>query len=61
MYVTISQEISRQHREEIMHVVKLARLAGMARPNHEGRSRPVQDLNWELARYAGLLSKRVAT
>jgi hypothetical protein len=24
MYVTISQEISRQHRGEIMHVVKLA-------------------------------------
>ena len=59
MYVTISQEVSRQHREEIMQGIKVARLEGMASANHEGRSRPLRDLSWEIARYAGLVGKRL--
>jgi len=59
MYVSISQELMRQHREEILHEVRAAREAGTARSNHKGMSRLVRDLGWELARYAGLLSKRL--
>jgi hypothetical protein len=58
MYVSISQEVSRQHRQEIMHEVRAARRAGTARANGDGESRLVRDLGWELSRYAGLLGKR---
>lgn len=59
MYVSISQELTRQHRKEFMHGVRAAREAGTARSNYKGMSRLVRDLGWELARYAGLLSKRL--
>jgi hypothetical protein len=59
MYVSISQEISRQHRQEIMHEVRTARQAGTARANREGKSRLARDLGWELSRFAGLLGKRL--
>ena len=59
MYASISQGVSRQHREEIMQGVRAARLARTARANHERRSRPLRDLSWEIARYAGLVGKRL--
>jgi hypothetical protein len=59
MYASISQGVSRQHREGIMQGVRAARLAGTARANHEGTSRPLRDLSWEIARYAGLVGKRL--
>jgi len=52
-------ELSHQHREEIMQEVAVARLARLARANHEGKSLQASNLGWELARYAGLLSKRL--
>jgi hypothetical protein len=55
MYVSISQELTRQHREEIMQGVRAAREAVAARSNHKGTSRLVRDLGWEFVRYAGLL------
>ena len=59
MYVSISQEISRQHREEIMQAVEVAHLGKTARANREATARLVRDLRWELSRYAGLLGKRL--
>ena len=52
-------ELSHQHREEIMQEVAVARLARLARANHEGKSLQASNLGWELARYAGLLRKRM--
>ena len=59
MYVSIAQEISRQHREEIMHAAAMARLAKEARANSDASSRLLRNLRWELARYAGLFAKRL--
>jgi hypothetical protein len=59
MYVSISQEITRQHREDIKHVVAAARQAGTARAKSETTSRLVRSLRWELSRYAGLVGKRL--
>ena len=56
MYVSISQEVSRQHRADIMHEVKAARQAGTTR---EATSRLMRNLRWELARYGGLISKQL--
>ena len=59
MYVTMDREFSRQHREEIMHEVALARLERKARANREGEAGLLRILSWELARFAGLLGKRL--
>ncbi len=58
MYVSISQEVSRQHRQEIMKEVWAARQARTAHANRDRESRLVRDLGWELSRYAGLLGIR---
>jgi len=59
MYLTTSQEIWMQHREEISHGVATARLMKRTRANGEAMSRLVGNLRWELARYAGLFGKRL--
>ena len=59
MYLSTSQEVSRQHREEIIHAVAMARLGKAARVNSEPTSRLVRNLQWELSRYAGLFGKRL--
>jgi len=59
MYASISQEITRQHREDIKHAVAAARQAGTARAKSEPTSRLVRSLRWELSRYAGLVGKRL--
>jgi hypothetical protein len=58
MYVSISQEVSRQHREEIMHQVKTARRGETPRSDSASRPYVVRDLSWEFARYAELSSRR---
>ena len=59
MYLSTSQEISRQYREEIMHAVAAARLKKTAGANGEATSRLVRNLRWELSRYTGLFGKRL--
>jgi hypothetical protein len=59
MYVSISQEITRQHREEIRHEVMAARQAKTSRSNGGATSRLVRNVRRELARYAGLVGKRL--
>jgi hypothetical protein len=58
MYISISQEISRQHREEIMNAITSTRLE-TPRGYSDATSRLVRNLRWEFARYAGLIGKRV--
>jgi hypothetical protein len=60
MYISISQEISRQYRDEVMHGVATARQAGTARLSRGATPRLARALGWELARYAGLIGKRLA-
>ena len=57
MYISISQEISRQYREEIRHRVATARQAGTTRLYSGAIPRLARALGWELARYAGLTGK----
>jgi hypothetical protein len=59
MHLSTSQEVSRQHREEIMHSVAMARLGKTPRAPGEATSRLVQAVRWELTRYAGLFGKRL--
>ena len=59
MYLSISQEISRQHREEIMHSVAVARQGKTPRANGEATTGLVRTLRWEFSRYAGLFGKRL--
>jgi hypothetical protein len=59
MYLSISQEVSRQYREEIMNAVAMAHQGKPPRANGEATSRPVRNLRWELSRYAGLFGKRL--
>jgi hypothetical protein len=54
MYVSISQEITRQCREEIKHEVMAARQAMTSRANSEATRRLMRNLRWELARGAEL-------
>jgi hypothetical protein len=51
MHVSIDQELSRQHREEIWQEVAANRLALMAHGGREPRPYVVRDLSWELARF----------
>jgi hypothetical protein len=50
MHVSIDQELSRQHREEIRQKVAANRLALMAHGGREPMPYLVRDLSWELAR-----------
>lgn len=59
MYGFTDHEINRQHREQIRREVAVARLEKTARANREGGAGLVRSLGWELARYAGLLGKRL--
>ena len=59
MYVSISQELSRQHREEVKHGVAAARQAGKTRANRGATSSLQRNLRWELSRYAGLFGKHL--
>ena len=56
---TIQQEDWRQCPEEIRREVALIRLEKAALVNREGGSGLWRDLSWELARFAGPLSKRL--
>jgi hypothetical protein len=58
MYLSIAQEVSRRHREEIMQTVAAAR-QGTAHARGEATYRLVTNLRWELSRYAGLFGKRL--
>jgi hypothetical protein len=51
MYVTTSQEVSRQHREENGLEAVMERQTKMVREDREPRPYVVRDLSWELARY----------
>jgi hypothetical protein len=51
MHVSIDQELSRQHREEIRQEVAANRLALMAHGGREPRPYVVRDMSWRLARY----------
>jgi hypothetical protein len=59
MHVSISEELARQHREELMYEAAIARLAKEARANVDAGFRLLQNLRWELARYAGLINKQL--
>jgi hypothetical protein len=59
MYGMVQQEDWRQYPEEIRREVALIRLEKAALVNREGGSGLWRDLSWELARFAGLLSKRL--
>jgi hypothetical protein len=58
MYLSITQEASRLHREEIMHTVAVARV-GKACAKGEATHRLVRNLRWELSRYSGIFGKRL--
>jgi hypothetical protein len=51
MYVSMDQELSRQHREKIRQEVAANRPAGVAQRGREPRPYVVRDLSWEFARY----------
>jgi len=59
MYEWTGYEVGRLHRQEIKQEVAAYRLEGELRANRGGGFRRAQDLRWELARYVGLLRKRL--
>jgi hypothetical protein len=59
MHLTISEELARQHAEELMHEVAIDRLAKEARANTDASFRSLRNLHWELARYAGHFGNRL--
>ena len=59
MYGIVQQEAGRQRPEEIRQELVMIRLEKSLRANREGGSGLWRDLSWELARFAGLLSKRL--
>jgi hypothetical protein len=59
MHLTISEELARHHREELMHDAALVRLAKVARANTAASFRSLRTLHWELARYVGHFGKRL--
>jgi hypothetical protein len=59
MYVSTSQQVLRQHREEVMHAVAAARLPWTLHATSGTRSRLVRNSRWELSRYVGLIAKRL--
>jgi hypothetical protein len=59
MHLTISEEIARQHGEELMHEVAIERLAKEARANTAASIRSLRNLHRELARYVGHFGNRL--
>jgi len=59
MYLTISEDFGRQYREELMHEAAMAHLETEARAKSDATFRSLRNLRWELARYAGLISKQL--
>lgn len=59
MYLTISEELTRQYREELMHEMAMARPAKEVRAKGNATFRLLRNLRWELVRYAGLVGKRI--
>jgi hypothetical protein len=59
MYGMAQQEVWRQRPEEIRQQVAALRLEKSLRVNREGGSGLWRDLSWEMARFAGLLNKRL--
>ena len=59
MYGMVQQEAWRQRPEEIRQEVAAIRMEKALRANRGGGFRLARDLRWELARYAGLLGKRL--
>ena len=51
MYVTTSQEVSRQHREENGLEAVMKRQTKMVSEDRDPRPYVVRDLSWEVARY----------
>lgn len=63
MYGTMSMEVLKQRREELMREAELARLKVALRANcgSPATHRRVSTVTWELARVAGLLRKFFGT
>ena len=59
MYALAHHEVWRQHPEQIRREVSGIRLEKAARADGKRESGLARDLGWELARYAGLLGKRL--
>ena len=59
MYGMAEYEALGQRPEEIRQEVAVYRLEKMARANREAKPGLWRDLRWDLARYAGLLGKRL--
>ena len=59
MYGMVQQEAWSNRPEEIRQEVAALRLEKALRANSEGGSGLWRDLSWELARFAGLFSKRL--
>jgi hypothetical protein len=59
MYGLVEHEVSRQRRADIQREVVAYRLEKKLRAGHGEESRFLEDLGWKLARYAGLLGKRL--
>ena len=59
MYGSVQNEAWRHRPEEIRQEVAAIRLERKLRANRGGGSRLARNLKWELARYAGLLGKRL--
>jgi hypothetical protein len=59
MYVSTSQEILRQQREDVMHAVAVARLPWTPHMISGTASRVLRNSRWELSRYMGLIAKRL--
>jgi hypothetical protein len=59
MYGMVQQEAWQQRPEELRHQVAALRLEKTLRANREEESGLWRDLSWELARFAGLLGKRL--
>jgi hypothetical protein len=59
MYGMAQQDVWRQRPEEIRRQVAALRLEKTLRANREGGAGFWRDLSWEMARFAGLLNKRL--
>ena len=59
MYGLAQQEAWRHRPEEIRQEMTAIRLENALRADRERASGLLQDLKWELARFAGLLGKRL--
>lgn len=59
MYGTVQYEAWRQRPQEIGQELAMIRLEKAARENGETTTGLLRDLRWELARFAGLVGKRL--